>query len=139
MGKKRKKSLQERQIGVDSLGMPIYKRDVCTCEHPPEKHDRKGDCIEEECGCKGNYHHSSSCLPYFSICEHYCTKCQKKWSHKIAIDFICKLGLYSLCEDEITFGLMVTREEKIRMMTKSQQNIIKANERNNPKQKKKIK
>ena len=38
----------------------------------------------------------------------------------------CKLELYSPCEDAITFGLSTTREEKIKMMTKSQQAIIKA-------------
>ena len=105
---KRKKN----QIGVDKFGLPIYKRE--------------------------KYHHSSATLETFLICEHFCLDCHKKWSHKIAVDISCNLGLYSLCEDEITFGLNVTREEKVKMMTPSQQSIIKAYERNTAKQKKKI-
>lgn len=126
MGKKRKKSLQERQIGVDSFGSPIYKRDVCTCEHLPEKHDSKGNCTIEQCLCEGNYHHSSSCLPVFSICEHYCPGHFKDWSHKVEPNGVCHLPLYASCEDCITFGLMVTKEEKLSMMTDSQRAIIKA-------------
>ena len=93
---KRKKN----EIGVDKQGNPIYRRE--------------------------RYHHSSACLETFSICEHHCMHCSKKWSHKMTPNMECKLELYSPCEDAITFGLSTTREEKIKMMTKSQQAIIKA-------------
>lgn len=96
---KRKKN----QIGVDKFGLPIYKRE--------------------------KYHHSSATLEQYVICDHTCKE-HGRWSHKIVPNLECKLSALCLdyvpCEECVTFGLNVTREEKVKLMSKSQQALIKA-------------
>ena len=123
---KRKKN----QIGVDKFGLTIYKRDLCTCVHEASQHNLKGKCSIEDCSCKGAYHHSSATLEQYVICDGHICEVHGKWSHKMVPNMECKLSVLNLdyvpCEECITFGLNVTREEKIKMMSKSQQNIIEA-------------